>query len=251
MLIDWFTVAAQALNFLILVWLMRRFLYKPVLLAIDTREKRIAAELADAKARLEEAQKQGALYRGKTEAFDKQRATLLQKATDDAETERRRLLDEARKDADALGAKRRDAQAGEARDLAQSIARRTGEEVFAIARKALADLASASLEERIVEIFIQRLREMSGKAKDELGKALKSTSDPALLRSAFALPASQRLIIETALSDIFAMKIPVRYEIAPDLVGGIDLSADGRKVGWSIADYLVALEKNQPAMAAQ
>ena len=27
MLIDWFTVGAQALNFLILVWLMKRYLY--------------------------------------------------------------------------------------------------------------------------------------------------------------------------------------------------------------------------------
>jgi len=48
MLIDWFTVGAQALNFLILVWLMKHFLYKPILHAIDEREKRVAAELADA-----------------------------------------------------------------------------------------------------------------------------------------------------------------------------------------------------------
>jgi F-type H+-transporting ATPase subunit b len=39
MLIDWFTVAAQAINFLILVWLLKRFLYKPVLNAVDAREK--------------------------------------------------------------------------------------------------------------------------------------------------------------------------------------------------------------------
>ena len=48
MLIDWFTVGAQAVNFLILVWLLRRFLYQPILRAIDTREQRIAAELAGA-----------------------------------------------------------------------------------------------------------------------------------------------------------------------------------------------------------
>ena len=44
MLIDWFTVGAQALNFIILVWLLKRYLYKPILNAV-TREKRIAAEL--------------------------------------------------------------------------------------------------------------------------------------------------------------------------------------------------------------
>ena len=51
MLIDWFTVGAQTINFLILVWLMKRFLYKPILHAIDAREERIAKELADADAK--------------------------------------------------------------------------------------------------------------------------------------------------------------------------------------------------------
>ncbi len=46
MLIDWFTVVAQAINFLILVWLLQRFLFKPILGAIDEREKGIAAQLA-------------------------------------------------------------------------------------------------------------------------------------------------------------------------------------------------------------
>ena len=72
MLIDWFTVAAQALNFLILVWLMKRFLYKPILKAIDTREKLIATELADAAAKKVEAQKEHAEFDQKNQQFDQQ-----------------------------------------------------------------------------------------------------------------------------------------------------------------------------------
>jgi F-type H+-transporting ATPase subunit b len=250
MLIDWFTVAAQALNFLILVWVMKRFLYKPILLAIDTREQKIAADIAEATTKLAEAQKQGDLFRGKSEAFDKQRAGLLQKATDDAAAERERLLDEARKAADALSAKRQEARNDEERGLALSVARRTGEEVFATARSALAALASANIEDLIVEVFVQRLRGMSGKAKDELAEALRTASDPALLRSAFDLPPPKRLVIETTLTELFAAKMPLRYETAPDLIGGIDLSANGRKVGWNIADYLSSLEKSQPVLAS-
>jgi len=41
-LFDWFTVLAQIANFLILMWLLKRFSYKPVLDTIDAREKRIA-----------------------------------------------------------------------------------------------------------------------------------------------------------------------------------------------------------------
>ena len=42
MLIDWFTIAAQAVNFLILIWLMKRYLYQPILRAIASREQLIA-----------------------------------------------------------------------------------------------------------------------------------------------------------------------------------------------------------------
>src|SRR5665811_1288851 len=109
MLIDWFTVGAQALNFLVLVWLMKRFLYKPILHAIDEREKRIAAELANADAKEAKAQKERDEFQHKNEEFDQQRAALLKKATEEAQAERQRLLDEARKAAAALSAKRMDA----------------------------------------------------------------------------------------------------------------------------------------------
>src|SRR5271155_2800573 len=105
MLIDWFTVGAQALNFLILVWLLKRFLYKPILDAVDAREKRIARELADANAKLAAAKKERAELLRKNEAFDQQRAGLLGKATDEAKIERQRLFDEARHAADVSSAK--------------------------------------------------------------------------------------------------------------------------------------------------
>ena len=102
MLINWFTVFAQAINFLILVWLLKRFLYKPILHAIDEREKGIATQLADAEAKKAEAQKERDDFQHKNEAFDQERAALLKKATDEANAERQRLLDEARKDADCV-----------------------------------------------------------------------------------------------------------------------------------------------------
>ena len=78
--IDWFTVVAQAINFLILVWLLKRFLYKPILHAIDEREKGIAAQLAEAEAKKAEAQKERDDFQHKNEAFDQERAALLKKA---------------------------------------------------------------------------------------------------------------------------------------------------------------------------
>jgi F-type H+-transporting ATPase subunit b len=243
MLIDWFTVGAQALNFLILVWLMKRFLYKPIRQAIDTREKRIAAQLADADAKKAEAQKERAEFQRKNQEFDQQRAALLTKATDEAKAKRQRLLDEARKAADALSAKRADSLRNEAHNLEQAISRRTQAEVFAIARKALTDLATTGLEERMGDVFTRRLGAMNGHAKTGLAAALKTASEPALVRSAFDLPAAQRAVIQNALNETFSAQVRLKFETAPEIISGIELTTNGQKVGWSIADYLASLQK--------
>jgi F-type H+-transporting ATPase subunit b len=242
MLIDWFTVGAQALNFIILVWLLKRFLYKPILNAVDAREKRIAAELADADAKKAEAQKERNEYQHKNALFDQQRAALLSKATDEANAARQRLLDDARKAADALSTKRQEALRSDANNLNQAIRRRTQQEVFAIARKALTDLATTSLEERMCEVFTRRLRTMDGKAKEGIAAALKTASEPAVVRSAFDLPAAQRGAIQKALNETFSAEVHIRFETAPDLVSGIELTTNGQKIAWSIADYLRSLE---------
>ncbi len=248
MLIDWFTVGAQALNFLILVWLMKRFLYKPILDAIDAREKQVAAALADAESKDAEARKERDIFQRKNAAFDEERAALLAKATDEASKQRKRLLDEARDAASALGAKRMTALRDEELDLRQAIGRRTQGEVFAVARQVLADLASVSLEERLGEVFTWRLRELDGDAKSGLAGALKTASDPAVVRSAFDLPEDQRAAIQNAMNETFSADIPLCFETTSALIGGIELTVNGQKVAWSIAGYLEELEKRAGAL---
>ena len=243
MLFDWFTIVAQALNFLILVWLLKRFLYKPILHAIDAREQRIAKELADADKKKADAQKESDEFKHKNKEFDQQRAALLSKATDDAKAERQRLLDEARMAAAALSSKRQETLRNEGHNLHQAISRRTQQEVFAIARKALTDLAGTSLEERMVDLFIRRLRELNGEEKGLLASALKASPSPVIVRTAFDLPPAQCASTESAIKETFDTETQVQFETSPDLISGIELTTNGQKVAWSIADYVASLEK--------
>lgn len=244
MLIDWFTVAAQVVNFLILVWLLKHFLYRPILDAIDAREKRIAKELADADATKVEALRERDEYRHKLEEIEQQRTALINKATEEAKTERMRLLDEARQAADALSTRRQEALRRDVQNLNQAISRKTQQEVFAITRKALTELATTSLEERMADVFIRRLLELDDAAKKVIGESLKTASEPALVRSAFELPEKQRAAIQQALNQTFSRELNIRFEAAPDLISGIELISNGQNVGWSIANYLVSLEKD-------
>jgi F-type H+-transporting ATPase subunit b len=248
MLIDWFTVIAQTLNFLILVWLLRRFLYQPILNAVDARETRIATQIADADSKKAEAQKDRDEFQHKNEEFDGQRAALLTQATSDANAERQRLMDEARRTSDAWSAQQQETRKRDAERLNQALALRTQQEVFAIARKTLLDLADASLEERLSDVFTRRLRAMDGPAKERLAAALQSAAAPPLVRSAFDLPEPQRTAIQNALHETFSSDAPLQFETTPNLISGIELTANGQKLSWSITDYLASMETSVGAL---
>jgi len=251
MLIDWFTVGAQALNFLVLVWLMRRFLYKPIRHAIDEREKRIAAELASADKAKADAQTERQDLAKKNDDFEQQRAALLQKASEEAKAEGHRLLEAARTAAADLSAKRADKLKSDAAKLYPAIARRAQDEVFAIARKALTDLATANLEERMSDVFTRRLREVDGEEKQGLADSIAHATEPVVVRSAFDLPEAQRAEIQRAINETFSADVPLRFETSPEVVSGIELTTNGRKIAWSIADYLGALQKGVAALIAE
>jgi F-type H+-transporting ATPase subunit b len=94
--IDWFTVSAQIINFLILVFLLKKFLYGPIIRAMDKREEKIAGRLNDAGQKQEEAQKEIKRYRKKNEDFESQRADMLAEAKTAAEQQEKQLIAMAR-----------------------------------------------------------------------------------------------------------------------------------------------------------
>jgi F-type H+-transporting ATPase subunit b len=244
MLFDWFTVSAQVLNFLILVWLLKHFLYKPILNALDAREDLIAKKIKDADSANAEADKERDKFQDKNDKFDLERDELMNGVRDEVNNERRRLLDEALQAADILRVKQQEEMKQEQQGLSQVIIQKTQAGVFAITRKTLADLADAALEEQMLKVFNLRLRNMDAGVKESVAKALKASNDPVLVRSAFEIPPEQKNSIQNSLNEVFSDEIQVRYETAPELISGIELNANGQKVAWSISEYLVSMEKS-------
>ena len=251
MLIDWFTVAAQAINFLVLVWLLKRFLYHPILDAIDAREQRIAKTLADAASKESQAQQEQELFAQKNKEFEEQRSALLETATTDANSERQRLLEEARLAADALSLQRQKSLQRQQQSLSVELSRKTQQEVFAITRQALSDLADAELEEQIVKVFLSQLRALDKDSKATLCSAISTSSKPLRVRSAFVLQSALQKRISSALKESFATDIEIHFETAPEVISGIELSINGQKLAWSIAQYTDSLEKHLQQLLQQ
>ncbi|WP_426370283.1 F0F1 ATP synthase subunit B [Pseudocolwellia sp. HL-MZ7] len=244
MLIDWFTVAAQAINFLILIWLLKRYLYQPILHAIDDREQRIANELEDAAYKQDQAKTERDTFKDKNTKFDQERDKLFQQAKDEADKEREHLLSESKLEAETLRQKHREIMVKDAEDLKMMLSRKTSDEVFAITRKVLNDLATTNLEQQVTQVFIKQLSELESSTKSTLGKGIKNTSEPVVLSSAFDLSNTDRTAINDAINSTFDVDINLKFIISTDSISGIELSANGQKIGWNINDYLLSLEQN-------
>jgi len=242
--IDWFTIGAQIVNFLVLVWLLKRFLYQPVLNAIDQREKRIAAALDDAVSSKAEAAIERDALQAKSAELENQRAGLLAQAVADADAERTRLSKAARAEVEITNKQQRSALVLDAANLSAEIARRAQSEVFAISHKALADLADETLEAQLTRSFVRKLEALDKADTATVAQMLTSTRAPAVIRSAFALTSAQKARIGKAFSAALGIDAQLEFEIDADLISGIELVGGGQKLAWSVADYLKTLEKS-------
>ncbi|MBZ9612459.1 F0F1 ATP synthase subunit B family protein [Rheinheimera maricola] len=243
MLIDWFTVGAQLINFLLLAWLLKRFLYQPILDAIDAREKRIADELASAKAEKSEAEQLRQDYEQKNTAFEQQKSARLHQLEQDTKADRAHMLDEIKSEANALKQRLAQTLENEQRSLQHQLSGYVKDEVFAISRKALSELADTSLEAQIAARFITRLRALSEKEKAALKAGFAAANQTLLVRSAFELQDEQQALIAAACNDILGDALTIEFSQDAELACGIEISATGQKIAWNIAEYLTAMSK--------
>lgn len=242
MQIDWFTLVAQLFNFLVLVWLLKRFLYQPILDAIDAREQGIAQTLHEAAITQQQASAERDKLAASNAALDAQSAALLEQARAAATTERQQLVQEAHVEAEALAQRRRQDQLQELQQLHAEIYRLTLSEVFALARKLLSDLANSTLEQSVVEAFIAQLQVMPEEPRKELARALTSGQAGGLIRSAFPLDAALQTRLQESVDAWAGAQIPLQFKTDEQLICGLELSAKGLHSTWNIATYLEELQ---------
>lgn len=240
MLIDWFTVGAQVANFLVLVWLLKRFAYRPILNAIDAREKRIVARQQEADANDTAAKTLNAELQRKAAVFDSEIAVLRAKGAADIAQDRELQLTAARQEGDRLRANEQAALLTERRNLGDQVTRMTADAVFASLRKALTDLGGVSLDERIITVFSERLRTLDAAAKGAFTTALARDSKAAV-RSRFVIGDDTRHSLQQNVDAAFGMHVSLDFVAESAAIGGIELSAGGQTVSWSVTDYLQSL----------
>ncbi len=243
MLLDWFTIAAQIVNFLILLFLLRRFLYRPILNTMEAREQRIAGILAEAEQKRKEAEKERLHYDAKNEEW---RANFDERQRDmevSLENWRKDALQDARQNVDRTleGWLKtvEDHKADFLADLNQFAVRQT----YTVARRAVEDLAGTELETLMIHAFLENLKRQEidlRQLADHSGQAQGTTLK---LRSAFELPSTLHQQLQTHLRDQLNHPVDFEVETAPDLIAGIEVVGNrGYTAAWNLQRYLETLQ---------
>lgn len=234
MQIDWLTVAAQIFNFLVLAWLLKRFLYRPVIDAMTQREERIANRLEQAEQREEQAQAEARSYRDKVAALDRDREAQLAEAHETAEHERRGLLESARSEAQASRQRWQQELEREQDDFRTALVRELADAAIDIARRTLADLADAQLEGQALATLARRVQALP----DEERQALADAAPHLRLASTFEPEAQALQSLRQVLADTLGKDVELECVRQPELVFGVELVGADHKLAWSVAGTL-------------
>lgn len=243
MQIDWLTVAAQIVNFLVLVWLLQRFLYGPITRAMERREQRIRDRLDEAARKKSEAEDEARAYREKQEQLEQRRDRMLAEARKAAEEERKSLEREARENVEARKRNWMDQLEAQRSAFLRELRRRSADQFYALARRALGDLANAGLEEQIALSFIKELEGLDKEAREKMTQGYAGAGGTVKVRSRFELSANAKRQITKAVHRRLGDDAQVQYEADEDVACGIELQAGSQTVAWSLASYLDDLEK--------
>lgn len=244
MLIDWFTVAAQIINFLVLIWLLRRFLYRPIVRIMSEREAKIAAQLTEAQYLQQQAIDEAENYRQQQQALQNRKDELLAEIKAEVEAQRKELIDKVRREIDESRANWRESVEAEKQAFMREVRQQIGTQVCAISRRALADLADADLEQQVIAAFIQHMQNLDGELHERLAQSANNAEHKASLHSAFEISPAAREDITKQLQRVIGSEFEIEFAVMPELLCGVEVSIHDYKLGWTLDEYLASLEKD-------
>ncbi len=248
--VDWFTTIAQTGNFLLLVFLLRHFLYGPIIKAMEKREQKIARRIEDAESARREAEENKRQFEEESARLRQQKELVLDEAKKQAESERQQKRQEMDGHLAEMAERWQGDLAKQQQAFIDELARRTAEQVLLTASRALQDLAGQDLQERMIEVFISRLVNLDKNKVQRLRHSLAKEDPSVTITAVFALNSAARERLTRALHEVFGSRVAVLYARDAKLLAGVKLDSGNDVVAWNLEEYIAGLRKETARIMA-
>lgn len=241
MQINWFEILAQIINFFIILFILQKLLYKPVMAAMETRQERILKSQIQADEEMARAKELMDEYSAKMADIDQEKREILDEARKDAEEKRDDLLEDYKLEAEAKRKMYLKEVEDEKDKFMENLAKRLGENAVKISSHILSTISSRELEDEVFKSFTKELESLRESISDD--KLLKDQKH-LNLSSAREMTQDEKNRVEEILRDQIESFEDISYEVDSDLIIGYQLNLDTHTVQTSIKNYLEEIEKN-------
>lgn len=210
----------------------------------DQREEDISARIKDAEERKKEADKEKEEFENKRSEIEEKQESMIFDAEKQAEERKKELIQKARKEVDQKQKDWYESLQKQKQAFLNDLRMRIGNQVFEAVRKALKELADEDLEKHIITTFLNRIRDLGKNEKKEFSQSLSQSDHAAKIRSRFELSKDMKQTIEKTVKDTFSKEVELEFKTSDEMIGGIELESNERKIAWNIESYLGDLESN-------
>ncbi|MEN8446045.1 MAG: hypothetical protein ABG776_13640 [Cyanobacteria bacterium J06555_13] len=238
-------VLIEIINFLVLVVLLQRFLYKPIMRAMEQRERSIRGRLQSAEVRETEAQAAREQYEQLQTDWAKAMKVRQHQMHQQLEAERTDSLEEVRAELETQRAQWYEALHQEQKACLVNLRDRARSQLIQSIRTALKALADTTLEQQMVETFLHQLPGLSASEQSALLTAVNLDAPHWVIRTTFPLEDDLQARLVKGIQTYLASEVPFEsfsFETYPEYPCGIELRIQGYKLAWHVEHYLNSLE---------
>jgi F-type H+-transporting ATPase subunit b len=244
--LNWTTFILEIINFLVLVWILQRFLYKPVLAVIARRREGIEHALNDAKQMRAEAKKLQHKYQGRLSDWEQEREQARAKLQQEIEAERTRQQKELET---ILAQEREKAEVAEERRMQDII--RKGEETALqqgarFAARLLQEVAGPELEARLLQLLLTDLQQLPAERLAKLRAGWAEPPADIRVTSAYPLSDEQQKQLQQILAETTALDVPCQFSQDPELVAGLRIAIGSWVLAVNVRDELKSFAELGP-----
>jgi F-type H+-transporting ATPase subunit b len=226
---DWFTILAQIVNFAVLVYLLKRFLYHPILRIMKEREDKVRETILSADQKVTKAEKEFDSLKSERQELNKNKEQILKESNLEAEKQRNSLLEEAKKEIESKNEIWKKAQQNEWEEFHQDLRTQIQNESLEISKIIIHQLADSDLQEKILNQFIKKIRTLPNKDKANDKQLIKSI----IVRSAMEVTEAQGSKLKEAIIESIGNFQRIQFEVKKGLIAGIELIVDTKKLVWT------------------
>jgi len=236
--LSWSTFVLEIINFLVLVWILKHFLYKPVLDVIARRRASIEKTLEDARAHHEEADKLQQQYEGRLAEWEQERQQARNTLAEEIEAERTDKLTKLQTELEQQREKARVAEARRQSDAMRKIEETALQQGAQFATRLFEQTAGPDTEARLIEFVLDELKQLSDERIDTLRNRFEKVPETIMVTTAYPVSNEQRQALENVLGMITNTEIPLKFEQNKALLAGVQITIGAWVLGANLQDEL-------------